>query len=110
MKLKDLAAKPKLIEIKLEDEETVAKYGEPVSFWIHDRQPIDIFARMSGLGDGNFAQIADLMKDMILNEDGSKISGDGELLPTDLQVKATNKVVEELGKLVNTASAQKIQK
>ena len=43
MKLAELAAEPKLIPITLDDADIVEKYGEPLEFWIWDRQPIDSF-------------------------------------------------------------------
>ena len=41
MKLSQLAAKPTLIKLELDDEDVVKEYGEPLEFWIHDRQPIE---------------------------------------------------------------------
>jgi len=98
MKLTELAAKPKLIEIKIDDKDTVEKYGEPVSFWIYDRQDIETFIKMTTISSNDFAQAASIVKELIRDENGKHIVQDDTTLPTDLMMKAVVKVIEELGK------------
>ena len=43
MKLNQLAAKPQLIRVEINDEETIKQFGESLEFWIWDRQPMDKF-------------------------------------------------------------------
>lgn len=93
------------MEIKLDDEDTVKEYGEPVSFWMLDRQDIETFVRMSRIDSQDFSQTSGLVKELILDKDGKKILTDsGEQLPMALQLKAITKVVEELGKLTSVLS------
>jgi len=107
MKLTELAAKPKLIEIKIDDKDTVAKYGEPVSFWIYDRQNIETFIKMTTITSDDFATAATIVKELILDENGKHIVQDNTTLPTDLMMKAVVKVIEELGKSMDKSpSAQ----
>lgn len=104
MKLSQLAAKPQLIEIILDDENTVAKYGEAVSFWIYDRQDIETFAKMATMKPGDFTDAAGFVKDLILDQDGTPVTKDGFVLPTDIMMKTVTKVIEELGKSVEEVS------
>jgi hypothetical protein len=97
MKLSQLAAKPQLIKIILDDEETTAAFGE-LEFWIYDRQDMDTFVKLATLDSTQFDKLAALVNSMILDEDGSQIVKEGLTLPTPIMVKAIQKVVEVLGK------------
>jgi len=108
MKLSQLAAKPQLIEIKLDDEGTVTKYGEALIFWIYDRQSIQTFAKMATVKAEDFGAAAELVKDLILDESGNKVINNDSILPTDVMMKAITRVIEELGKSVSTASEKEI--
>ena len=46
MKLSELAVKPKLSKVTITEEHIVEKYGEELDFYIWDRQPLDIFAKL----------------------------------------------------------------
>jgi len=98
MKLTQLAAKPKLIKIEINDEETVAEYGEVIEFWIHDRQPIEQFIRLAQMKDDSMADVIEIVKKMVLDEESNPIMTDETLLPTRVLTKVIGKVVETLGK------------
>lgn len=98
MKLAELAAEPKLTKIILEDEEIVEKYGEPLEFWIWDRQPIDNYMRMAKSTGENFDEIVVTVNEMILDEEGKRIVEGNVMLPTNVLMKAFTKVIETLGK------------
>lgn len=104
MKLSQLASKPQLIQIKLDDANTIEKYGEALEFWIYDRQSIQTFAKMATIKPDDFSSAADLVKDLILDEQGNRVINDESILPTDVMMKAITKVIEELGKSVSTES------
>lgn len=106
MKLSQLAAKPQLIEVKIDDEETIKRYGEAVSFWVYDRYPVETFAKLATVKGDDFQQAADFVKDLILDEQGKPIANGENVLPTDISVKAVTKVVEVLGKSITTLSEQ----
>ena len=46
LKLTQLAAKPQLVKITIDDESIKEKYGDELEFWIYDRQPIDKFIKI----------------------------------------------------------------
>ena len=100
MKLSQLAAKPQLIEIKLDDAETITSYGEAVTFHIWDRQSMDTFVKLATIDYKDFGTVAELMKALVLDEEGKPIVNEELVLPTDLLMKAITKVIETLGKSV----------
>ena len=98
MKLQDLAAEPKLIPVTLDSETIVEKYGEPLEFWILDRQPIDKYLQMARTKEDNMEEMVVAVNDMILNEEGNPIVTDGKMLPSVVLMEAFTKVIEALGK------------
>jgi hypothetical protein len=98
MKLTQLAAKPQLVKIELNDEEITKEYGEPLEFWIYDRQPIDQFIRLAQMKDENMIELVEVIKKMVLDENGIQVLNDESLLPTKVLTKVVGKVVETLGK------------
>jgi hypothetical protein len=97
MKLSQLAAKPQLIKLVLDDQETLDAYGE-LEFWIYDRQDMDTFVKLATLDHTQFDKIAHIINGMILDEDGTSVVKDGLTLPLPIAMKAIQKVVEVLGK------------
>lgn len=96
MKLVEIAKKPTLQCVKLDDEETVKQFGEPLEFWCYDRQPLDSFLKFARRTDDPTV-IVEVLKEMILNEDGTPVMKDGLVLPADLMVRVANKLMEHLG-------------
>jgi hypothetical protein len=109
MKLSQLAAKPQLIEVILDDEETVAKYGEAVTFHVWDRQNMNTFIKLATLDYNDFGTIASLMNELVLDDQGNPIVNDDLVLPTDLLMKAITKVIETLGKSVTPPTEMKTE-
>ena len=97
MKLSQLAAKPQLIKIVLDDKELVEAYGDELEFWIYDRQDMDTFVKLATLDAQEFDKIAGLVN-KIMDEEGNIIAKDGNVLPIKVLMKAIEKVVEVLGK------------
>lgn len=98
MRLTQLAKKPELIKLTLDDEETVKEFGDELEFWIYDRTPIDTFVKMATLKDGEFATMVETVNNLVLDEDGTPIVKDGYMIPTHVLSKVITKVVETLGK------------
>ena len=99
MKLSELAAKPKLMKLTLDDADTVKEYGEPLEFYTWDRQPIDMFLKLSSINDENQAAAITTVTDMILDDEGRQILRDGATLPVPVMMRVITKVVDTLGKL-----------
>ena len=98
MKLKDLAAKPQLTEIIINDESIVEKYGEELQFFVHDRFSMETFTKMAAVEQTDPAQLYNIVKDLILDEEGTPVMNDGHMLPLDVMNAAVIKVTEQLGK------------
>jgi len=98
MNLKDLAAKPQLIKLTIDDADIVAQYGDSLDFYTWDRQPMDTFLKVAASPDRSFAVMAEVLKDMVMNEDGSPAIEDGYVLPPKVMIAVFTKMVEVLGK------------
>jgi hypothetical protein len=98
MKLTQLAAKPQLVKIELTDEEIISEFGEPIEFWIWDRQPLDKFVRLAQVQGDNFGELVKTVNEMVLDEMGNPIVQGENVLPTNVMTKVIGKVVEALGK------------
>lgn len=99
MKLSQIAAKPKLIEVSIDDEEIIKEYDEALTFYTWDRQPMDVFTRMANLSESNdISGLLDIVRTLVLDEDGKEILTKESTLPTSILMKVINKVTEHLGK------------
>lgn len=98
MKLKDLATKPTLVEIILDDQALVEKYGEELSFHVHDKLPIGTYTKMASVNTKDPGALYEIMKDLILDDQGHPVLSEEATLPMDLLNAAIVKVTETLGK------------
>ena len=98
MKLNQLAAKPQLVKIELNDEDVIKEFGEPLEFWIWDRQSMDKYIRLAQMKGENMIELIEAVNEMVLDEEGNPIVKDGLVLPTNLMTKVIGRVVETLGK------------
>lgn len=97
MKLSQLASKPQLIEVTLDDEAIVKEYGEAITFFTYDRQPIDLFMRLAQLTETNNGNVIEIVKDLILDENGDKLLVGDIMLPNRVLMKAITKITQLLG-------------
>jgi len=98
MKLSDLAAKPQLMELTITEPNLVEKYGEELKFHVLDRQPLDIFAKMSSMDEGNPMEFVGTLSQLILNEEGEPVMSEENILPIDVLTEALKLIGENLGK------------
>jgi hypothetical protein len=98
MKLSQLAAKPQLIQLVLDDQDTIKEYGEAVEFWTWDRQPLDTFMKLAQSQDADAGKMIDIVRTMILDENGKEIITTDTMLPTTLLLRVIQRIVELLGK------------
>lgn len=98
MKLSQLAAKPQLIKLTIDDEDTVKEFGEAVEFWTWDRQPLDVFMKLANSDQANIGSMIDIVRTLILDEDGKEVITKDNMLPSTVLIKAISKIVETLGK------------
>lgn len=98
MKLTELAIKPKLSKISIENPELVEKYGETIDFYVLDRLPLEKYTRLASLKTEDLGSMMDLVKELILDENGNQVMDEDHVLPTDILNEAMIKVVEVVGK------------
>jgi hypothetical protein len=97
MNLKNISKKPQLIEVTLHDEEIQKEFGEALTFYTWDRQPMEVFTRLANVENNPTAMI-EIVKSLILDEAGQPILTDDNMPPTGVLMKAIAKVTELLGK------------
>lgn len=98
MKLSTIAAKPQLVLITLDDEDTIKEYGEPLEFHTWDRQPLDVFMQLANIKQENQGEMINVVRQLILNDEGKQVIVGEMVLPTVILVKAITKIVAILGK------------
>jgi hypothetical protein len=101
MKLSQLAAKPQLIKLTIDDKELIDKYsnGEALEFYTWDRQPLNVFMKLSAAqGSTNNSDMIEIVRTLILDEKGKEIITEESALPAVLLIKAISVIVERLGK------------
>ena len=97
MKLSELSITPELIKVTIDDEDIVKQYGEPIEFWIYNRQPIDTFMAMATVEDNGVGELAKLVTKVVLDEDGKPMLNEKAIPPANVMMKVITKVVEQLG-------------
>ena len=98
MKLSELAKKPQLVELTIDQKDLVEKYGDELTFYMYDRQPLDIFTKLANATQDNIGEYMTILKDIIMNEEGQPVMNDELILPIDLLTEAMKLIGERLGK------------
>jgi len=98
MKINQIASKPQLIKLIIDDTATIKEFGEAVEFWTWDRQPLDKFMKLASIKQDNPAEIIEIVKTLILDEEGKEVITNDNMLPTQLLIKIIQRVTETLGK------------
>lgn len=98
MKLSQITSEPQLVEVVLDDQEILEKYGEALTFYTWDRQPMDVFMQLANIDQKNTGDLINIVKSLILDEKGNQVLTDKHMLPTTILMKAIAKVTEQLGK------------
>ena len=101
MELTKLIAKPTLVKVSIDGADIVKEYGEPIEFYIYDRQKMDVFMRMATIKEENYAEIAGMVEQLVLDKDGKQIITKDATLPVKVMMKVIQKVVDSLGNSVS---------
>ena len=105
MKLSDLSVTPQLVNVKIDDEEIVKQYGEPIEFWIYDRQPMQTFMKMATVEEKGIGELSEVVLELILDEDGKPMLEPTQIPPATVMMRVITKVVEHLGNLERLTTA-----
>lgn len=98
MKLSELAKKPQLVRVTLDDQDIVTEFGEVIEFWTWDRQPMDTFLKLASLDQNNTASVIEAVRGLVLDETGAPVITGENTLPTKVMMRVITAVVESLGK------------
>ena len=98
MKLSELAKKPQLVKVTIDDADIVADFGEPLEFWTWDRQPMDTFLKLASLDQNNTASVIEAVRGLVLDESATPVITGENTLPTKVMMRVITAVVESLGK------------
>lgn len=96
MELKQLASKPQLKKITVETDFIVEAYGEPLEFYMYDRQDLPTYLRLAQLKNDQ-QELYNIIKELVLDKDGARVMGDGEMLPVDIMVPVLEAAIKNLG-------------
>lgn len=99
MKLSELAKKPQLVKVTIDDADIVQEFGEPLEFWTWDRQPMATFLKLASVDQNNTGSVIDAVRDLVLDEAGAPVLTGDVSLPTVVMMRVITKIVEGLGKL-----------
>ena len=107
MDISKLAKKPQLARVEISDADIVEAYGDSIVFWMMDE--IDIatyfnFYRLQQSEDSK--QLNDLLRRIILNEDGKPALAEDEVFPVNITLAVLVAINNFLGKL-NTKQEEK---
>lgn len=98
--ISEFAKKPKLEKLEINDAELIENYGgEPISFCIMDEMDISTyfnFYRLQQSEDGNL--LNELLRKLILKEDGKPALGPDEVFPVDITLAILVRINDFLGK------------
>jgi hypothetical protein len=98
MKINQIASKPQLIMVTLDDAATIKELGEQLDFWTWDRQPLDKFMKLASIKHDKPEEIIGVVKTLILDENGKEVITGDVMIPTQILIRIIQKVVETLGK------------
>ena len=111
MNIKELANKPKLIEINLDDPTIVEKYGDVITFHTYDTVSLSTyFDFYDARSDNQFGNLEKIMRKMILSDTGKTLIEDDEDLPIDIATAAIQKIGDVLGKSQRKSSTETVGK
>lgn len=99
MDIKQLARKPKLVEIVIDDAAIVEAYGSTITFYMLDFVDINTyFDFFRSQGDNDSQHLNSMMRSIILTKEGKPALSQDEALPIDVAIAALTKINETLGK------------
>ena len=105
MDISKFAKRPTLTQITLDEAEIVATYGEAIEFHMLDQMSISTYFEFYRLQqEENSDKLNDLIRKIILKEDGTPALAEGEIFPVDLTLGLLVKINEFLGKSKTKAS------
>jgi hypothetical protein len=99
MNITELAKKPQLEQVVLDDPDLVETYGETITFWMYDHVDINTyFDFYKYQSEQNGELLMSALRKIILNAEGQPAIDENTVLPVDVSLSALTKINEHLGK------------
>ena len=99
MDISKFARKPQLVKLELDDKDIVDTYGEAITFYIIDHFDITTYFDFYKFQqEKNSELLNDLLRRLILKEDGTPAMSSDDVLPTKIVLAILYKIDEFLGK------------
>lgn len=99
MDISALAKKPQLEKLELNDSEIIETYGESISFYMLDHVDVNTYFSFYKLQqEENGALLNELLRKIILKENGKPALAKDEVLPIDITLAVLVRINENLGK------------
>jgi len=98
MELGQLAQQPQLVKLTIDNKDIVEKYGDELEFYMYDRQPLDVFAKLANFDQNDPGSIIHILQTVILNKEGEQVMKDGLQLPMDVVTECIKVAGDTLGK------------
>jgi hypothetical protein len=99
MDISKFAKKPTLTKIVMDDAEVVEQYGDVIEFHMLDQMSISTYFEFYRLQqDQDSDKLNDLLRKIVLKEDGTPALTEEEIFPVDLTLGLLVKINEFLGK------------
>lgn len=106
MDISKLAKKPQLTKIQISDPDIVEIYGDNITFWMIDEMDINTYFNFYKLQQNQNSELLnDLLRKIILKEDGTPSLASDEVLPINITLAVLVAINEFLGKS-NTKQAE----
>lgn len=106
MDISKLAKKPQLVQLVLDEKDIVERFGEPITFYLKDHMGVSTyfdFYKLQQAEDDSL--LNDLLRKLILKEDGTPALAEDEVLPVQLILAILMKINDFLGKSVTKAAS-----
>ena len=112
MNLERLLNEPQLIEIKADKESIVEKYGSAPTFYIYDRQDMEMYMQLAKFtgNESDLSELTELVKKLVRNEKGELILQGKKQLPPDVMMIVIEETISKLGNLVTQTSPNQTAK
>lgn len=105
MNITEYSLTSELIEIKLDSDEIIEKYNEPIIFYTQSHPKLTTYFNFfEARVNSDYDRLEDIMKTIILNENGKPALKSDETLPADIFTAAILAVGDILGKSVSRMS------
>jgi len=99
MDISKFAKKPQLAKVEISDKDIVDTYGDTVTFWIIDEMDIATYFNFYKLQQNQDSEnLNELLRKIILKEDGTPALSNDEVFPIDLTLAVLVAINDFLGK------------